>query len=131
MKATQQGFILVDMMLVSALLGIRVVGIMSFIARIKKSTSVNTSALCAVDTGTPSRGSACGLIGNVWLVGPTISVTVQTSALLQVAVFIDSNGNRTIDVGEYRRGGLNSHGGIRTAWDDLANTGATGALWGK
>ena len=99
------------------------------------------------DAGNPARGSACGFIDAVSLVGPTISVTIQTGVLaavppganpvdlvavpahgysinaasqlmrdgtlisndvedLQVAVFIDSNGNRIIDVGEYRGDGV-------------------------
>ncbi len=99
------------------------------------------------DAGNPSRGTACGLITALALVGPKISVTIQTGALaavppgaaavdlvaipahaytinagtqlirdgtviandvedLQIAVFIDSNNDRTIDAGEYRGDGV-------------------------
>ena len=45
MKATQQGFTLVEMMLVGALLGVLVVGVMQFFTTLKKNTSVNTQVV--------------------------------------------------------------------------------------
>lgn len=99
------------------------------------------------DAGNPSRGTACGLVTSISLVGPTISVNIQTAALaaipagggpvdlvavpahaytinaaaqmlrdgtviandvedLQIAIFLDTNGDRIIDVGEYRGDGV-------------------------
>ena len=259
MKVRQQGFTLVEMMVVTVLLGVLVTGVMSFFTTQKKNASVNTQvvevqqnsrllgdlfeedirhagllvpesgALCAVDrllapdsfflsdadaidstdetrndlggrvqggitnvlagaqvlnldtlvvefttpdaaydtdadgvadsdfrvgggvivtdAGNPVRGAACGLITAVSLVGPSISVTIQSGALaalpvgaaivdlvaipahaysinvasqlirdgtliandvedIQIAFFIDANGDRTIDVGEYRGDGV-------------------------
>ena len=95
------------------------------------------------DAGNPIRGAACGLVTDVTLAGPSISVTIESAALaalpvgsspvdlvaipahaysinaasqlirdgmliandvedIQIAVFIDTDGDRTIDVGEYR-----------------------------
>ena len=103
--------------------------------------------IIVTDAGNPSRGAACGLITNITLAGPQISVSIESGSLaavpagaatvdlvaipahayainaamqltrdgtliandvedLQIAVFVDANGDRIIDVGEYRGDGV-------------------------
>ena len=101
------------------------------------------------DAGNPTRGSACGIVTAIRLVGAQITVAIQSGPLaglpagsspveliavpahaytinatsqlvrdgtpiaddvedLQIAVFVDANGDRTIDVGEYLGDGVNA-----------------------